>query len=83
MHHTHIAFCFIISPVYCVMLLANLNARAYIREGVSVVNFDSSGVSGLSLKDISYRNRRSVSFLRSYLPRLHLLNVLLLNSVKH
>ncbi|KAJ2915060.1 hypothetical protein MD484_g5342, partial [Candolleomyces efflorescens] len=60
-NHIHISFCFIISPVYCVMLLANLNARAFIREGVSVVNFDSSGVSGLSLKDLSYRSRRSMA----------------------
>ncbi|KAJ2924550.1 hypothetical protein H1R20_g12539, partial [Candolleomyces eurysporus] len=47
---THIAFCFIIAPIYDNMFLANLNARSYIREGVDrVIEFEKSGAtSGLS-----------------------------------
>ncbi|KAJ2926184.1 hypothetical protein H1R20_g10913, partial [Candolleomyces eurysporus] len=49
-HLTHIAFCFIIAPIYDNMFLANLNARSYIREGVDrVIEFEKSGAtSGLS-----------------------------------
>ncbi|KAJ2925783.1 hypothetical protein H1R20_g11312, partial [Candolleomyces eurysporus] len=52
----HIAFCFIISPVYVIMLLANLNARSSIRsEGDRVIEFNKSGASSTRLT--SFRNR--------------------------
>ncbi|RXW12836.1 hypothetical protein EST38_g13019 [Candolleomyces aberdarensis] len=39
----HIAFCFITSPVYVNMLLANLNTRSFIRKGADkVIEFDKS-----------------------------------------
>ncbi|KAJ2924157.1 hypothetical protein H1R20_g12936, partial [Candolleomyces eurysporus] len=42
----HIAFCLITSPVYVNMLLANLNARSFIRKGADkVIEFNKSEVS--------------------------------------
>ncbi|KAJ2915064.1 hypothetical protein MD484_g5346, partial [Candolleomyces efflorescens] len=54
----HIAFCFIISPVYLNMLLANLNARSFIRsETDKVIEFNKSRGSSkyTSFKNISIR----------------------------
>ncbi|RXW12833.1 hypothetical protein EST38_g13021 [Candolleomyces aberdarensis] len=49
----HLVFCFMISPVYVNMLLANLNARSFIRKGADeVIDFNKSEALSGSLSSI-------------------------------
>ncbi|RXW12835.1 hypothetical protein EST38_g13018 [Candolleomyces aberdarensis] len=55
----HTAFCFIISPVYVNMLLANLNARSSIHKGADdVIEFNKSEALSGTLSSIRFRSTR-------------------------
>ncbi|KAJ2927010.1 hypothetical protein H1R20_g10092, partial [Candolleomyces eurysporus] len=59
----HAAFCFIISPVYVNMLLANLNARSSIHKGADdVIEFNKSEASSGALSSIRIRSTRMPTF---------------------
>ncbi|KAJ2927007.1 hypothetical protein H1R20_g10091, partial [Candolleomyces eurysporus] len=55
----HIAFCYMISPVYVNMLLANLNARPFIRKGADkVIDFNKSEALSGRLSSFRVRSAR-------------------------